>query len=264
MPQINLADTLIASLFVLISALISFIFRLNIEKIFILAGVRACLQLGVLGLFLKGIFTSNSPTLTFVYMLMMTLVASFTIYSRAPHKHKNLLKDSFCSSFLSTWIFILLPSQIFMQPNPWYNPQFFIPLLGMLLGNSLNGITLAQNSISHAFISEKQKIEELLSFGASKWEASREVFQEAIKVGTLPITNAMLVSGLVSLPGMMTGQILAGVSPLEAVKYQIFILYLIAGASLFGNLLMIYFYFKRHFNDMHQLIDHHSKAKIET
>ena len=255
-PQIDLFELSLAALFIFASAMMSFIFKLKVEKFFLIGALRSTLQLGLIGIFLKTIFLSKSPTFTLAYMLFMTLAASFTIYSRSPKKRKFLFMDSFLASFFSAWIIVLIPVNLIASPSPWYHPQFYIPLLGMLLGNSLNGITLALTTVSNGFNKDKHHIEELLSLGATKWEASRSVFQEAMKVGTMPITNAMMVSGLVSLPGMMTGQILAGASPVSAAKYQLFILFLISAASFFGTLGSVYFSYQRSFTEMHQIDNH--------
>jgi putative ABC transport system permease protein len=111
-----------------------------------------------------------------------------------------------------------------------------IPLLGMILGNTMSGVSLGLNTLTTAATRERNAVEARIALGATRWEALGTVMRQAMRSGLIPIINGMSATGLVSLPGMMTGQILAGIDPKEAVKYQLLIMFLIAGATGFGVL----------------------------
>ena len=137
--------------------------------------------------------------------------------------------------------------------HPWYKPQYFIPLLGMTLGNSLTGVSIAIDSLLTAVAGQRAVIEMELSHGASAWEAALGPLRAAARLGMTPTINAMMVVGIVSLPGMMTGQILAGNSPLAAVKYQIVVMFMLAAASAVSCITIVLLAYRRLFNDRQQL-----------
>ena len=137
---------------------------------------------------------------------------------------------------LGVLIMLFIPSLITIsalllqfQGDPWYQPRIAIPILGMLLGNSLTGISLGMNSLLTAAYRDRNAIEARLCLGESRWQALGTVRHDAIHAAFLPIINSMAATGIISLPGMMTGQILAGADPVEAVKYQLLVMFLIGG-----------------------------------
>ncbi len=124
----------------------------------------------------------------------------------------------------------------------------------MILGNTLTGVSLGLDRLGSELIGsgKREQVEALLALGATRWEAARRPIQQAVKTGLIPTINAMMVVGIVSLPGMMTGQLLAGTPPVEAVKYQIVIMFLIASGTALGTVLSVLLSFRRLFNDDHQ------------
>jgi putative ABC transport system permease protein len=133
--------------------------------------------------------------------------------------------------------------------------------MGMILGNTLNGVSLGLVSFTEAMVARRDEVETLLALGATRREAAQAPIRHAIRTGMTPIINAMMVVGLVSLPGMMTGQLLSGVDPIEAVKYQIVIMFLIAAATSLSTVLAVLLNFRRLFTRDHQfrhelLFDH--------
>ena len=141
-----------------------------------------------------------------------------------------------------------------LQIDPWYSPQYFFPLLGMVLGNTLNVISLALERFMESLSVRRKEVEMLLSLGATSWEAAHELIRDALGTSMIPTLNSMMVMGIVSLPGMMTGQILAGVSPGEAVRYQIMMIFVIATAAALGATLIVVLAFRALFNSHHQLL----------
>jgi putative ABC transport system permease protein len=117
-----------------------------------------------------------------------------------------------------------------LRPDPWYDPRYAIPLLGMILGNAMTGVALGINTLTGGVAVRRSAVEARLMLGATRLEALGPVIRQSLRSALMPIINTMSATGVVSLPGMMTGQILGGVAPMEAVKYQILILFLISGA----------------------------------
>jgi len=124
----------------------------------------------------------------------------------------------------------------------------------MVLGNILNGITLGLNSFTESLVNRRDYIESMLSAGATRWEAALEPIRDAIRTGMTPILNAMMIVGLVSLPGMMTGQLVSGMDPMQTVKYQIVIMFLIAAATALGTVGVVVLTFLKLFNKDHQFL----------
>jgi putative ABC transport system permease protein len=141
-----------------------------------------------------------------------------------------------------------------IKVEPWYKPQYAIPILGMLLGNTMNGIALAMNTFSQQVWKQKAIVEQKLALGMEANESVREIWQESIKTGLIPIINSMAAAGLVSLPGMMTGQILAGNDVGDAVKYQILIMFMISSGTGFGVMLSLWLMRRKMFDDRDRLI----------
>jgi putative ABC transport system permease protein len=121
-----------------------------------------------------------------------------------------------------------------VRPEPWYHPRYALPLLGMILGNTMTGISLGMHTLTTGLVRERAAVEARLTLGATRQEALLPVTRAALRSALMPIVNGMTAAGVVSLPGMMTGQILAGAAPVEAVKYQLLIMFLIAGGTGLG------------------------------
>ena len=124
----------------------------------------------------------------------------------------------------------------------------------MILGNALTGISLGLDRFTETLVQDRDRVELRLTLGATRWEAALPAIRVAARTGMIPILNSMSVAGLVSLPGMMTGQLLAGVPPTEAVKYQIVIMFLIASVTGLGTVSAIVLSYFRLFNHRHQFL----------
>jgi putative ABC transport system permease protein len=142
---------------------------------------------------------------------------------------------------------------VIVRPDPWYTPQYLIPLLGMLLGNTMTGIAVSLENLTRQAWRERRAIEARLALGHTWSDAINDIRRDALRAGLIPIINAMAAAGIVSLPGMMTGQILAGSPPLEAAKYQLMILLLIAGGTGFGATSAVWIGSKRLFDERERL-----------
>lgn len=199
-------------------AVVVFIFyrwQLKPVSLFI-ALARMVLQLGGIGFLLTYIFDANLSWPTILVMLVMVSAAGWIALRTAPRINLTLYMVAIISLFVAGSITLLVVTQGVLQTTPWYNPKELIPLAGMTFANSMNSISLGVDRLASE-----------LKHGKSYVDA-RNI---AYKASLIPITNSFLAVGLVSLPGMMTGQILSGVTPLIAIRYQIMIMLLIFGTS---------------------------------
>ncbi len=165
-------------------------------------------------------------------------------------RHKQIFVSFVCGA----WLFSFFAHEFLFTKNAASEISVILPFTGLLIGNSLSGISLGISEWNRAIVRQSGWIETRLAHGATCWEASHPVFKQAMMTAMTPIINSMSVSGIVSLPGMMTGQLLAGADPLKAVEYQIVAMFLIAASTLFGSLVAIGLGFKRKFNQVHQLV----------
>ena len=248
-------DLAIAASLVLFVALLQWRMRLGNTRSLLIAGTRTVVQLLLLGLVLKYVFAASNLLWIAAMASIMLLAAGREVMMRQKRRFIGswgfLLGTS--SMFVSAFSVTLLALLVIVQPEPWYLPQYSIPLLGMLLGNTLNGITLGLDNLTRNVWEQRAVIDGRLALGETWTRAISDIRRDSIRVGMIPIINAMSVAGLVSLPGMMTGQILAGVPPLEAVKYQILIMFLIAAGTGMGTITAIVIGCRRLFDDRERL-----------
>lgn len=248
-------DLVIASVMIILLAITSLLLQLNITKQLIIAAIRNVIQLLLIGYILKLIFNSNNLYFLASIATVMLLVAGFEINARQKYPLKRWIgfKIGTSALFISSFAMALLTLMVIVAPTPWYSPQYAIPLLGMLLGNTMNGISLGMDKLNQSVYQQRLVIEQRLILGQTYQEAIQEIRAESIRTGMIPIINSMAIAGLVSLPGLMTGQILSGTPPVEAVKYQILIFFLIASGTGFGIMLAVWMIAKRMFDDRQRL-----------
>jgi putative ABC transport system permease protein len=229
-------DLALASVLVLIDAVLSVLFGLQIHRSLLVAAIRMAVQLTVIGLVLTALFSLVSPLWTGLAVLAMILLAGQEVMQRQDRRLSGLWSFGLgtgCMMMSSVLVtaFALLTA---IRPSPWYDPRYAIPLLGMILGNCMTGIALGLNTLTTSLMLRRASVEAQLMLGATRWDAAAPVTRDALRSALMPTINSMSATGLVSLPGMMTGQILSGVPPVEAVKYQILVMFLIAGGTGFG------------------------------
>jgi putative ABC transport system permease protein len=224
----------VASLMILVNVAISFALRLGLAKSILVSAARMTVQLAIIGLVLEQLFATRDAVLILVLAMAMTLIAGISAVRRVEHRYRGVYWNALFSVAASAWLVSAVAVLLVVRPKVWYDPHVLIPMLGMVLGNSLTAISLALDRFLDEIKRRRGEIEMLLTLGATRWESCRETFASAAKTAMMPILNTMSVTGLVSLPGMMTGQILGGALPMEAVRYQIMIMFLIAAAIAMG------------------------------
>lgn len=227
---------------------------LKLRKQLLIASFRTFIQLSMIGLILVWIFAREAWYEVLSILTFMTVVASVSAKNRIKKPYKGLTLDTLIAVGVSGWGVAIIGVVWVMQANTWYQPQVMIPILGLILGNALTGVSLSINQLIENFHKEQNLIQMQLSLSASSWEASRPLVISAIHNGVTPTINGMMVVGLVSLPGMMTGQILAGADPQQAVLYQMITMFLIAGGSTFSCVIATLLVYRRFFNENQQFI----------
>ncbi len=238
---LSYSDLLLASLLLMINGVLSVIFSLGLLKRLVIAVTRMVVQLLLVGSILSWLFAAPSPFWTLLAAFVMVAFAGYEIVSRQERPLKDLWSAGLGagSMTVASMVIVLLALTTQIRPDPWYHPQYMIPILGMILGNTMTGVSLGLNTLTNAVRREAGAIEAGLILGMSRHKAMQGVVRQSLRNGLMPLINAMSVMGLVSLPGMMTGQILAGAAPQEAVKYQILIMFLIGGATGFGVIISV-------------------------
>ncbi len=250
---ISLLQIAVATILVVFCGVVSIGFRLRLENQLAVASARTIVQLLLVGYVLKYVFALHSLPLIFGLALLMVGVASRAATGRSPYTYPGITIHAFLSLAASGLLTTYLVTAAILGVHPWYRPQYLVPLLGMILGNCLTSISLTLDGLLSDMVQRRPEIETELSHGASAWEAAQGPLQAAVRRGMVPTINSMLVVGIVSLPGMMTGQILAGSDPLQAVKYQIVVMFMLAAAAALGCMLIVLLAFRRLFTARHQL-----------
>lgn len=227
--------------------------KLGLEKRLAIAVVRMVVQLLLIGYVLEWIFTVRSPWLVLLMALLMTAIAGHAAMGRTRRRFGGLFWDCFLSVLASAALVTSLVVGGVLRVSPWYDPQSLIPLLGMILGNALTGTSLAVERFLGDLTTQAAQVESLPALGATRWEATHALIQAAVSTGMIPIVNPMMVMGVVSLPGMMTRQILAGALPSDAVRYQIVIAFAIASGTAIAATGIVLLSFYRLLSAKHQL-----------
>lgn len=238
---LSYTDIALAALLIVANGILSIVLKLRLEKQLLVASVRMVVQLGLVGLVLKALFAVQSPLWTALVAAVMLLFAGREIAARQDRSFSGLWSYGLgtLTMLVATVVVTLLALTTQVQPDPWYDPRYAIPLLGMIMGNTMTGVSLGLDTLTSRAAGERLAIEAQLALGRTREEAFRPLVRDALRSGFMPMINAMAATGLVSLPGMMTGQILGGVDPVEAVKYQLLIMFLIGGATGLGVLMSV-------------------------
>ncbi|NBB94845.1 MAG: iron export ABC transporter permease subunit FetB [Planctomycetes bacterium] len=244
----------ISGVLVLAAGVISVVLDLRLEKKLAIAAARTVLQLALIGYALGWVFQVGHWWSIPIVVLIMFAVAGRAAVKRSSRRVRGMTVLAFVALVASGMVTIFTITFAVIGVQPWYTPQYLIPLLGMALGNGLTGISLCVDQMLDSLTERRGEVEMELSLGATRWEAARGPLADAVRRGMIPIINSMMVVGVVSLPGMMTGQIIAGQIPVEAVKYQIMVMFMIAGATSMGCILMGLMIYRRLFNARHQLL----------
>ncbi len=253
--SLGILQVALAYVFVVILLIIIRARGIKREKEILVSSVRMTLQLILVGFLLVYIFDNPNPLITIGIIALMITFSLFTVIKKFKGQISKPLKlvivfAMSTGSVLCLFYFLL----IVIQVSPWYDPRYFIPIAGMIIGNSMTGLTLGAKSLIEGMTEQRAFVEEALILGATPKAASKKIINNSFDSAILPTINSMLGMGIVFLPGMMTGQILSGTSPLTAIAYQIAIMLGILGSVSLTVILMLQLGYKTFFNRQGQLI----------
>ncbi|PIA19238.1 UPF0014-domain-containing protein [Coemansia reversa NRRL 1564] len=224
-----------AAMLLFINVVISKTLNLGLEQQIAVAGVRCFIQLTLLGLVLERIFAINRPILVFGLAGLLGGLAALEVSKwKAKRAVKGMFWITLGSIFGSSVAIGLVGSVFALNFTPVYTASKFIPVLGMLYGNTMVGVTLGIDTVLQYADEHRDVVETMLSFGASQWEAARPIVVEAARTAMIPSITAVSITGLIAIPGMMSGQIIGGADVMTATRYQQGIMFMIAASVALG------------------------------
>ncbi len=253
MTSLTAIDVAIGAGLVVVAGVVSAILRLGIERRLAIAALRTTVQLALLGQVLTWVFRQDHPWVVAALIAVMVGVAGRSAVDRPSRTYPGAVFLAAGTMAVTCLTVTGIVTRGILTIEPWYRPQIVIPLLGMMLGNSLTGVSLCLDHFLESLDTRRALVEADLALGATRWEAARGPMSEAVRRGMIPIMNTMTVAGIVALPGMMTGQILAGADPMQAVLYQILIMFMVAATTCGASVLMTYATYRRLFGPDHRL-----------
>lgn len=251
--SLHLSDLALAFVFIAISWAVSYWQKLGIERDLLWGSVRAFVQLMAVGYILQAVFDLRRWYWVVLILFVMTGIAGYNAYLRQKNRWPKLLVILFAAIGIGSILTILTVTGLILRVKPWYLPQYIIPIAGMIIGNAMTGASLATNRLSAELTQHRLEIEAALALGATSRQAAAAYLREALKTAMIPTINSMMIVGIVQLPGMMTGQIIAGTPPAEAVRYQVMVVYMIAAATAVTCILTTLWSYREYFTVDHQL-----------
>jgi putative ABC transport system permease protein len=248
---ISTSSLLLASTLVVISILFSYYKKLKLEKEIIIGTVRAVIQLVAVGYVLEYIFGLKSPVFTTLLILFMIFNASYNAAKRGKG-----IKGAVLISFISiTAGTVLTLSVLVFSGAIKYEPYQIIPVGGMIISNAMVALGLSFKNMTNEFKSKREEVETKLSLGADTFTSSSEIIMNSIRTGMIPTIDSSKTLGIVTLPGMMTGLILGGVSPVIAIRYQIMVTFMMLSTTAIASFSACYLSYRKFFNSRKQLAD---------
>ncbi len=229
--QIGPWQLALALVFVLLAGCASLLWHLELGRSLLVGTLRTFAQLGLMGYALVLIFRLDSMALTLTVFGAMILAAAQIVRDRVKERQVAFVLPMLGAMLLSYLVTTATVTGLILAAEPWWRPQYFIPIAGMIIGNSMNALALALDRLFAGLRSQRDLVEMYLCLGADPREASQAIVRDAIRAGMIPSINAMMGVGIVFLPGMMTGQILSGVDPLTAIRYQVVVMLMLVGAT---------------------------------
>lgn len=236
MTSFGALDLAAASAAMLAGAGLSMAASLGVHRPLLISAARMVVQLLLVGLLLRWVFAQHSPWITALVVMIMLLAAAHQVGARLDRRLAggwHFLIGGVPTALTTTGV-VLLALLTTLRPSPWYDPRHAIPLTGIVVGTAMNAASVALHHLFDAVVRERSVIEARLALGADRNTAFHDLIRRATKAGLLPSLNQMAAAGVITMPGIMTGQLLAGMDPTDAAKYQIVLMFLLAGASFFA------------------------------
>lgn len=240
MATLSWSDLAAASAILLLDGLLSVRMRLDVHRQLGIAAVRLIVQLVALGYLLRLVFAIDVAWMTFAVIAAMTLAAAREAASRSM---RRLKRGHFVMSLVGVGVPSLLTCLFalvtMLRPEPLWSPRYAIPLAGILLGNVLTAVSLSLDGVLDGAKREAPAIEARLLLGHSMREATAPLARRSVQRALIPLLNQMSAAGIITMPGIMTGQVLSGLDPLYAATYQIALMLLLAGGSALASFMTV-------------------------
>lgn len=254
--DLNLWQLAAASVYVLVTLMLVRWLGVPREREILSATLRMTVQLFIAGYLLTWVFDRPHFLTVLAILLVMLLFAIINsirrINEQVPVPLRNVMAVSLVIGAVSSLAFFLL---VIVQNGSWQEPRYVIPIAGMIVGNSMTGVALGASRLIQGMDDQRPSIEAALMLGATPRTSARKVVQQAFDAAILPTVNTMVGIGIVSLPGMMTGQILAGQDPNVAIRYQIAIMVSIMAAVALSVVILVEWGHRTFFTPAAQLVD---------
>ncbi|WP_051921006.1 ABC transporter permease [Bifidobacterium cuniculi] len=245
--DIDIQGLVVAVAMVLVAAGISALMETGVAKSLVWATVRSLVQLLAMGLILQYVIRQDNVWLVVGLVALMLLAAVQITLGRATGAPKGLVGTVLLALVVTMLLMLAVVAELIVRPRPWYAPQLILPLTGMFLGNTVSALALGLNRFFESMRERQAEVTTLLALGATTWEAARPSMISSIRLGLLPTVAQLASSGIVTIPGMMSGQIIAGANPVGAAKYQFVILASIAALTLVADSIIILLVYRRCF-----------------
>jgi putative ABC transport system permease protein len=218
------------------------------------ATARLVFQLLLLAVVLRAIVAANHPAIVLAAAVGMLSAAAHTVGSRKIAGNRWTLRlEAFLAMSVGAGLMITVATRLSLHASPWYDPLTVLPLLGMILGNSVTAVALAAERLESDLRADRDLVELRLSLGATSRQAALPALRAAVAAGLTPIINNMMIVGIVAIPGMTSGQLLAGADVGEAIRYQILLYLAITATVVIATLLLLASRLRRYFTTSHQL-----------
>ncbi|PVU93886.1 hypothetical protein BB560_005978 [Smittium megazygosporum] len=231
--NVGLAASLLA-----INGILSAVLGLGIGKMLLIAATRCLVQLTIMSLVLERVLLVENSLYSISMTTVLAALAAYEItYWRSNHGIPGMYVMIFTSIFASSLFIGTIGTKFAMNANPPWVAYKFIPIMGMLFGNCMIGITMGVKSIFEILSGKREELEVLLAYGATRLEVCKPILAKAMKNALIPTINTMSITGLISIPGMMTGQILGGADVSQAAHYQQIIIFLISATTALGAII---------------------------
>jgi putative ABC transport system permease protein len=254
--EISLPRLALAAGLVVIALVVSHRLKLALGRPIAIGALRAALQLVAIGYFLVFLFAHEAPPFVLGVLAVMLFVAAFTSASRVAHvpQGQRLILRALPSIAMGSAVALIPVFVLIVPPRPWYEARYVVPISGMILSNAMNVVAQVFERVFAQAWSDRATIEQRLSLGASPAQATEPITRAALRAALIPTINGLVTVGLVALPGMMTGQILSGTAPTQAVRYQLVIVYQLVAVAAVSGATAAFFARRALFNAREQLV----------
>lgn len=260
-------DLALGAVAVGVAIALSLWYHIGFGRQLVIGALRAVVQLVAVGYILVALFLHAQWYWTLLALIVMLIAAAFTATGRRGNRgasratasratrRQRLFTINAVALLLGAGLTLAYVDVVVITVRPWYDPRYLIPLFGMIVSNAMNGAALAAERLESEIAARRGEIEAYLALGASSKRAARNAVRAALRAAFLPSVNSLAIVGIVSLPGMMTGQILAGSSPLLAVRYQIVVVFMLTGAVALSAAIVATWYRRTFFTAAEQLTE---------